>query len=60
MTETRTPLRSASGSAPQVDPSAREGVTAGEELLYDYCGGDGERPLDFVLRYGFCPRCDRS
>ena len=36
----------------QVNPSG--GLSAGSELLYDY--GQGGRPLDFVLRYGFCPR----
>jgi hypothetical protein len=37
----------------QVNPSG--GVGAGNKLLYEY--GQGSRPLDFVLRYDFCPRC---
>jgi hypothetical protein len=36
----------------QVNPSGCLG--AGRELLFEY--GQGCRPLDFVLRYGFCPR----
>ena len=39
--------------------SPTSGADAGAELLYDYRDhsrpAPGERPIDFVLRYGFCP-----